>query len=322
MIDMDTRDTRRLDHPSPPPPESPASPPARLPGWARTLLPVVLMLPCAMAGTVLLLLPGYTGLLERPAVMVQLAAYAPFTAVVLLAYLLVSWALCRWVDRRPVGALGLRPGRRALLGLCLGCGISLLIGLVVAVSTRALGLTRSVQGVGPGDPAEGVGALAVLAMVLLVLLRAFVLQGIGEEVLFRGYLMQSLRPRPVLAVLIAAVAFTLPHLLSNSGQQSPGEHLLFLAFPFGFALSAGFLAVAMRSVWAAVGIHGGVHLATAAAALGPVTDGPAVWVGAGLLHAVIGAVIAVRIPRSRWAEVRRHGPYSRPAADGGNRPRG
>src|SRR5699024_12769186 len=48
------------------------------------------------------------------------------------------------------------------------------------------------------------GVLTVLAMVAFLVLRAFVLQGIGEEVLFRGYLMQSLRRRPVIAVLVAA----------------------------------------------------------------------------------------------------------------------
>jgi len=279
----------------------------------------MLMLPCAMAGTVLLLVPGYTGLLEHPAMTVQVAGYAPFAATVLAAYLLVSWALLRWVDRRPFGALGLRLDRRALLGLLVGCGIALLNGLVAAGAVQALGLARGAASAGWDGPVKEAGVLTALAMVLFIVLRAFVLQGIGEEVLFRGYLMQSLRRRPVLAVLVAAVAFTIPHLLSNGGQQSPFEHLHYLAIPFGFALSAGFLAVAMRSVWAAIGIHGGFHLATIAAGmLGLTADGPPAWLALGLLHAVTGTVIALLVPRRRWAEVRRHGPYGRRTiTDGG-----
>src|SRR5699024_3621678 len=247
VVDMDLRDAHRPDQPSTtsaaPPPDSAAALPPRWPGWARTLLAIMLMLPCAMAGTVLLLVPGYTGLLEHPAMTVQVAGYAPFAATVLAAYLLVSWALLRWVDRRPFGALGLRLDRRALLGLLVGCGIALLNGLVAAGAVQALGLARGAASAGWDGPVKEAGVLTALAMgaaragwagpvreagvltglamVLFIVLRAFVLLGIGEEVRFRGYLMQSLRRRPVLAVLVAAVAFTIPHLLSNGGQQSP-----------------------------------------------------------------------------------------------------
>src|SRR5699024_8616411 len=228
VVDMDLRDAHRPDQPSTtsaaPHPDSAAALPPRWPGWARALLAIMLMLPCAMAGTVLLLVPGYTGLLEHPAMTVQVAGYAPFAATVLAAYLLVSWALLRWVDRRPFGALGLRLDRRALLGLLVGCGIALLNGLVAAGAVQALGLARGAASAGWDGPVKEAGVLTALAMVLFIVLRAFVLQGIGEEVLFRGYLMQSLRRRPVLAVLVAAVAFTIPHLLSNGGQQSPFEH--------------------------------------------------------------------------------------------------
>src|SRR5699024_3434310 len=189
----------------------------RLPVWLRVLLPTILFLPAASAGLVLILIPGYEGLLARDDEDAVLA-YAAFAA-------------------------------------------------------------------------------AVLAVVLL---QAFVLQGIGGEVLFRGCLLQSLRRGPVLGVAICAVAFTIPHLASSGGQQSVLERLLCLAIPFGFAISAGFLAIAMRSVWAAIGIHGGFHLATwVTALLGFTSDGPAVWVTVGGLHALAGIVIAVLIPSRR-----------------------
>src|SRR5699024_516982 len=208
VVDMDLRDAHRPDQPSTtsaaPPPDSAAALPPRWPGWARTLLAIMLMLPCAMAGTVLLLVPGYTGLLEHPAMTVQVAGYAPFAATVLAAYLLVSWALLRWVDRRPFGALGLRLDRRALLGLLVGCGIALLNGLVAAGAVQALGLARGAASAGWDGPVKEAGVLTALAMVLFIVLRAFVLQGIGEEVPFRGYPMQSPRGPPARAGLAAA----------------------------------------------------------------------------------------------------------------------
>lgn len=279
--------------------------------WARVLLPMVLFLPFASAGMLLMLVPGFSELLDRTGA-VGVAAYAPFAGVVLAAYVLGSWALLRWVDRRPVSALGLRFGRRAILGLLAGYVIAQVVTLLAGWSTEALGIVGTMD---VPQPDAGAPTGSVIALLALVVLRAFVLQGIGEEVLFRGYLMQSLRHRPVLGVLITAVAFTIPHLASSGGQQNSVEQLLYLVMPFGFATSAGFLAIAMRSVWAAVGIHGGFHLATiGAAAVGVLADGPAMWVAIGLLHVVAGAVIAVRLPARRWTEVREHGPYGRSAA--------
>lgn len=280
--------------------------------WARVLLPTVLFLPFASAGMLLMLIPGFAAALDRPDAL-GVVAYAPFAAVVLAAYVLGSWALLHWVDRRPLSALGLRFGRRAILGLLAGYAIAQVATLLAGWATEALGIVRTMDVPQP-DPAAP--TVSVIALLVLVVLRAFVLQGIGEEVLFRGYLMQSLRHRPILGVLIAAVAFTVPHLASSGGQQSTVEQLLYLVMPFGFAISAGFLAIAMRSVWAAVGIHGGFHLATiGAAAVGVLADGPALWVAIGLLHVVAGVVIAVCLPARRWSEVREHGPYGRSAPE-------
>src|SRR5699024_20016 len=280
----------------------------------RVLLPTVLFLPCAMAGSILLIVPGYGDLLGRPDP-VGAAAYAPFAGIVLLAYVLVSWVLLRWVDRRPLSALGLRFGKRAMIVLLAGYAIAQFITLLAGWATQAMGIARTLEVPESAEQTGPVSVLALLAMLGLLFLRAFVLQGIGEEVLFRGYLLQSLRKWPVLGVVIAAVAFAIPNLASSGGQQNATEHLLYLAVPFGFAISAGFLAIALRSVWAAVGIHGGFHLATVGAAIAGITaDGPAMWIALGLGHLLAGGLIAALIPRARWAEVREHGPYGQPAA--------
>lgn len=286
----------------------------RLPAWARVVLPTLLMLPAASAGLVLLLIPGFAERMDT-ADAVGVGLYALMAGLVLAAYLLASWALVRWVDRRPFAALGLRLDGRALIAVLVGYAIAQAVVLLASWAAESLGIARSV------DPREFEAALAgvpVGVVIAIGWLRAFVLQGIGEEVLFRGYLLQSLRRRPVLGVIVAALAFTAPHLASSGGQQSPLEHVLYLALPFGFALSAGFLAIALRSVWAAIGIHGGFHVAVfVAAALGFTADGPETWLVVGALFAVAGAAVAVLVPQRRWAQVRENGPYGERAGGGG-----
>ena len=127
----------------------------------------------------------------------------------------------------------------------------------------------------------------------------------------RGYLMSSLSARPRAAVWIAAVAFTVPHLQSDGGQQGWLQHLIYLALPFGFSVSAGYLAILTRSVWAAVGIHGGFHLGTVVLViLGLDIGSPVLWIVLGSAHLVAGLLLSRRIPSERWEEVAALGPYA------------
>lgn len=309
---MDSPTLRSGTDPSPTPsPAARTTLTPRLPLWIRVLLPMILFLPIASSGALLLLIPGFGDLMDRPDA-AGAAAYVLFAGLTMAAYLLVSWGLLRWVDRRPVQELGLRPDARALLAVLLGCAIALLLMLLAAGAVGVLGLSASVAATTGTEQSAAMTLPIVVMTVLLVVVRGFVLQGIGEEILFRGYLLQSLRHRPVLAVLLAALAFAVPHLASGGGQQNALEHVLYLAMPLGFAISAGFLAIALRSVWAAIGIHGGFHLANfVAVVLGIGVDSPAMWVALGALHLLAGIVIAAATPRRRWAEVRADGPYAR-----------
>ncbi|HIV57469.1 MAG TPA: CPBP family intramembrane metalloprotease [Candidatus Stackebrandtia faecavium] len=289
--------------------DSAAKPGPRWPTWARTLAPPLLMLPTVSVSMILYLIPGFGALAQRSDSL-QLLAYAPLAAVALAAYVLVSWALVHWVDRRRFRDLGFRLDLRALLALLLGCVIALVVAVATAGFISIFGLGRPID----TSNADTQGSVSVLVVgIVVILLQAFVLQGIGEEVMFRGYLMQSLRRRPMLGIFITAIAFTVPHLMSSGGQQNWLDRIVYLALPLGFALSAGFLAVALRSVWAAIGIHGGFHLANfIVGTLGLLTaDGPAVYLTFGVLHAVAAAAIALLIPGGRWAHVREFGPYGR-----------
>ena len=88
------------------------------------------------------------------------------------------------------------------------------------------------------------------------------------------------------------LVFTVLHLISQGGQQNVLEHVIYLANPLGFAIAAMAVRIVSGSTWAAIGVHGGFHLANALLGerLGAL-EGPTTWVVAGLLWAAVGAVI-------------------------------
>jgi membrane protease YdiL (CAAX protease family) len=268
---------------------------------------MVFMVLSSFAGALLYLIPGFGSLAGSMNPPVALGAFALTAGLTLAAYVLFSVALVRVVDRRPVRALGLAVNGRAVGGLLGGIVLSALVVFVVHGIAGAAGLGRGTPGA-----ESGVDGYPVWFVVIYALLLAFVLQGIGEEVIFRGYLLQSLSTsRPVLAVLVSAAAFAVLHLISNGGQQNLLERFVYLAIPFGFALAAGMLALALRSVWAAVGVHGGFHVAnTSAVLLGFDADGPVIWALLGLAFTIAAASVASRIPAARWDQVRQVGPYA------------
>ena len=152
----------------------------------------------------------------------------------------------------------------------------------------------------------------VLFGVIGLISQAFLLQAIPEELLFRGWLFATLRARPVLAIAVTTLSFTVIHLASNGGQTSFAERLLYLALPFGFSLLAVGMLLWTGSLWSAVGVHGGFHLGNAVAMLTlPQVDLPLSWMVIGALQTVVGtALIVTGLQRGR----RRSAPGDAPGA--------
>lgn len=184
----------------------------------------------------------------------------------------IAVLLVRVVDRRPVSALGL--DRAAVRGCLTGLAV---VATAVAVATLlavAFGLTE---------------APSTRHVSALILVQAFVLQGFPEEVLFRGYLVQTATGRLPRKGMIAlsVLLFGVLHLVSSSGAQTMVQRLLFLLIPIGFALIATLLRLATGSVWPAVAVHGGFHLSVYAAGLW-VTPSPATY---GIYLALFGGTL-------------------------------
>lgn len=95
--------------------------------------------------------------------------------------------------------------------------------------------------------------------IISILMAAFVLQGIPEEVAFRGYMPQTFVNKPIPTFLVTSVLFMLFHwhfILQYKGFDLFNE--LYYAFIFG-AL-AFILRYLFQSTWAAIGVHGGIHV--------------------------------------------------------------
>lgn len=241
------------------------------------------MIPVMIVG----LIPGVDSLPRFPFMLITTVQMSATLAL----YILATWLLQCKFDRQPFINLGLVPHKKDIKPLVVAIlmtGTLLLIADLVMIANG-------------GTPAESeitAGKAPAWAIIWLVLLLAFVLQGIGEELLFRGYLMQNLRLRPVGAVVGAAVAFAIPHLISQGGQEGIWGHIAYLAIPFGFGLLAGALAIRFNSLWAAIGVHAGFHLAnTLADALGIRADGNTIFILMGALFTVAGIAVFYTLPQ-------------------------
>lgn len=279
-----------------PPPSSPdpaaAAPRRRLQALA-VVGPVVALLLATFIpfGLMQLLLPATD---EKTPAGVAVALVVLPSLVVCLGAIGLCAILLRWHGLRLRDAGFRWTGAslpRLLVGLTIGAGVVVAVG----VPLTRLGLLRTDEG--------GVG-LPWWAVVIAGLAQAVLLQGLPEELLFRGYQMTALRLRPVAALFVSATVFGLIHLLSNGGQANALERVLYLTFPFGFALTGGALMILTDSLWAAVGVHAGVHVGSLIGVFLGIGDGPQMWVTGGAVWTVIGvALLIVAQRRGRLAGI-------------------
>lgn len=202
------------------------------------------------------------------------------TATILV--LMLCYVLRRTLDRGRRVSLNLRLDRRALLWV---------VGMVLVAAAVNLAVTGIVHALGLAGGNEGIPDRPWWIMAVTIFSQAFLLQGIPEEIIWRGWLFSSLG-ETWFAAVSSVLGFTVLHLLSQVGQQNLLEHITYLAMPCGFAVTALIVRTISGSTWAAIGVHGGLHVAN-----DMLSDwlhlphGSIAWILQGLLWAAVGLLI-------------------------------
>jgi len=162
-----------------------------------------------------------------------------------LAVTLATWLVRRFIDRRSFASLGLQISRQSSYDLLAGFAISfVMMGSIFAVELM-LGWTQMPEFA--WQTQAGISVLGSLALWLFI----FILGGWAEELLSRGYHLQTLAGGLNLfwGVLISSAVFGMLHLgnpdaswVSTLGILLAG---LFLALPY----------VLTRQLWLSIGLH-------------------------------------------------------------------
>src|SRR4029077_9149410 len=173
--------------------------------------------------------------------------------------ILVTWLFARFLDHRSLASLGARAplggGRAALrqavtapLGALAVLGVWLAVLLALPAAYAALHF----QGIDPGFTHPPAWWPLPPALLLLVLLPGFLLQGGMEEWIVRGYIYHTLRDRwrPWLAALGSSLLFSLLH----AGNPNVSAVALLNVVLAGLILAA--LVERTGSLWSATLAHG------------------------------------------------------------------
>ncbi|WP_411709111.1 type II CAAX prenyl endopeptidase Rce1 family protein [Corynebacterium sp. LaCa116] len=219
---------------------------------------------------------------------VGIGANAAIFLLTPIAVVIMLWGWMRFVERRQLRAIGLFDISKILSGILGGTAI---VAVPMAIGWVFLSLFSEPEAQHDAVPnTASVGV--IVASVVYVLVRSYLLQGIPEELIYRGWLFSTTAERPIFTVVWTTLAFTVPHLFSSGGQQSTTDFLLYLVLPLGMAVLAGAVVVWKKSVWWAAGTHGGMHAVMAVLAiLFPVALDSTAWVTLGMTQLATGLAL-------------------------------
>ena len=219
---------------------------------------------------------GFRGTAAPEAVdlaLLRFTADDPSSIALMLATFIGIWpatALAtRWFHGRPFGTL-LSPERR-MRWRELGAGLGLAVALWAAGTILAFALF--------GPPARSGVAVPVWAVWLVPLAVLVFLQAAGEELIFRGYLLQQLAARwrsPLIWGFLPAFLFGIGHFSPDRGLAA---NAIYVGTTLVFGVIAAVLVWRTGAIAAAMGLHAGNNFAAiGVTGLEGVASGSQLWV--------------------------------------------
>jgi membrane protease YdiL (CAAX protease family) len=246
-------------------------------GW-RLLLQTAFMVIIAIGASILIyIIPGINRYDPDGSLRNALVETLMITGSIFLA--------CMWLDKRPFTYLGFNLSRRMIPDLLVGILIPfVLIGFIFIVELSAGWLTFS------GFSSRGNSASQLLSGLIISFI-AFIIVGWNEELLSRGYHLQTLASGMNLfwGVLISSSIFGILHLANPNSENKVMVALGILAA--GVFLAYGYLRTGQ--LWLSIGLHIGWNFFEGPVFSFPVSgtgsfhlinvtiSGPQLWTGGG-----------------------------------------
>lgn len=151
---------------------------------------------------------------------------------------LISIIYCRFIEARHLTSMGMRKEKAGIHYLQ-----GLLVGFVMISGATLLSVLFGISDI--------TMCTSINWGVIVLFFFGFIVQGMSEEFIFRGYLMNTLggRHNPWLAVIISSAAFSLAHILN------PGFNVFIFLNLTLFGIFAGLYMIAFDDIWGACAIH-------------------------------------------------------------------
>ncbi|AND79521.1 CPBP family intramembrane glutamic endopeptidase [Streptococcus pantholopis] len=179
--------------------------------------------------------------------------YNLYEILVCLAYIVYTWFFTRIIDRRPWSVLELKLDKNALKGF--------LAALLLTIVIVLLGSWLSI--VFFHDRFSGTVRFGLPELWTSFAL-SFLLQGFPEEMVWRGYLVQTLQKKPMPTLFISSALFALDHIVHIipffGGNPYDSEGYLTIFYAFCLGILSCLMKYLFRTTWAAVAVHGSMHM--------------------------------------------------------------
>lgn len=152
--------------------------------------------------------------------------------------IILSIVHCRFIEKRSLSSMGFRPKKiipRYFEGLLAGIALmSAITGISVLTGVNSICIEDDIN-----------------AGIILLYFSGFFIQGASEEIIFRGYLMNSVGGKHSVftALAVSSIAFALAHI------ANPGITLLAFLNLVLFAVFAGLYIICFDDIWGACAIH-------------------------------------------------------------------